>query len=66
MQTYTVNERKRKQALKRLVKDNVKTLKGFPKACYYIAILMQIVAFVCGTANVVHMVFLGYLQRYTL
>ncbi len=57
MQTYTVNERKRKQALKRLTKDNVKTLKGFPKACYYIAMFLRIVGYVCGTANVLHMVF---------
>ncbi len=57
MQTYVVNETKRKQALKLLVKENTKTLKGFPKACYYVSILLKIVAIVCGAGNVLHMIF---------
>lgn len=57
MQTYIVNEKKSKQAMKLLIKDNRKTLKCFPKVCYYIAMFMKFAAIVCGTANVLHMVF---------
>ncbi len=56
MQTYSVNEKKRKQALKQLVKENRKALKGFPKACYYIAIILKIAAILCGSANLLHMI----------
>lgn len=57
MQTYTVNEKKRRKALKQLTQDKRKTLKGFPKVCFYIAMGLKLIGLVCGTANVLHMVF---------
>lgn len=60
MQTYTVNAKKEKQAMKYLIKDNRKELKCFPKVCYYIAMVLKIIGIVCGTANILYMVFVSH------
>lgn len=65
MQTYVINEKKRKQALKLLIKDNRKTLKQFPKACYYITLAMRLTAIVGGIADVLYTV-LGNKDRYDM
>lgn len=57
MQTYTVNRKKRKRALKSLTKENINTLKGFPKACYYISALFKLLTIICVTGNVLYMLF---------
>lgn len=57
MITYKVNRLERKLAMNQLVKEKLETMKPFYTACYYLAIFLKYTAIVCGTANVLHMVF---------
>lgn len=59
MQSFEVNQGKRKKAIKQLVKTNVKEAKGFVKFCYGLTCFFRILAVILGLANILHAVFLG-------
>lgn len=59
MDTYNVDSKKRKHALKQVVKANVKQTKGFPKFCYWLTIFLRILAVVLGILNILYVVFLS-------
>ncbi len=57
MKTYQIIVNEQKKALRQLVKERVKTLKGFPKACYYLAWFFKLVTIVATSALLLHMIF---------
>jgi len=59
MQSYEINQGKRKKAIKQVVKTNVKTSKGFVKFCYGLTWFFRILAVVLGLANILYVVFLS-------
>ena len=59
MQSFEVNQGKRKKAIKQLVKTNVKEAKGFVKFCYGLTWFLRILAVILGLANILHVVFLS-------
>lgn len=59
MQSYEINQGKRKKAIKQLVKVNVKTAKGFVKFCYGLTWFLRILAVILGFANILYVVFLS-------
>ena len=59
MQSFEVNQRKRKKAIKQLVKTNVKEAKGFVKFCYGLTWFFRILAVILGLANILYVVFLS-------
>ena len=59
MQSYEVNQRKRKKAIKQVVKINVKTAKGGVKFCYGLTWFLRILAVILGLANILYVVFLS-------
>lgn len=59
MQSYEVNQGKRKKAIKQVVKTNVKTAKGFVKFCYGLTWFLRILAVILGLANILYVVFLS-------
>lgn len=59
MQSYKVNQGKRKKAIKQLVKTNVKAAKGFVKFCYGLTWFLRILAVILGLANILYVVFLN-------
>lgn len=58
MQSYEINHSKRKNAIKQVVKANVKTAKGFVKFCYGLTWFLRILAVILGLANILYVVFL--------
>ena len=48
MQSYETNQGKRKNAIKQIVKTNVKTTKGFVKFCYGLTWFLRILAVILG------------------
>lgn len=59
MHSFGVNQRKRKKAIKQLVKANVKEAKGFVKFCYGLTWFFRILAVILGLANILYVVFLS-------
>lgn len=59
MKKYDVNNKKRKQAMKQLVKINIKSAKGFIKFCYGLTIALRVLACVLGLANILYVIFLS-------
>lgn len=59
MQSYETNQGKRKNAIKQIVKTNVKTTKGFVKFCYGLTWFLRILAVILGLANILYVVFLS-------
>lgn len=57
MQSYETNQGKRKNAIKQIVKTNVKTTKGFVKFCYGLTWFLRILAVILGLANILYVVF---------
>lgn len=59
MQSYEVNQGKRKKAIKQVVKANVKNAKGFVKFCYGLTLFFRILAVILGLANILYVIFLS-------
>lgn len=59
MKKYNVNNKKRNQALKQLVKVNISSAKGFVKFCYGLTWFMRILSIVLGMLNVIYAVCVG-------
>ena len=59
MQSYEINQGKRKKAIKQVVKANVKISKGFVKFCYGLTWFLRILAVILGLANILYVVFLS-------
>ena len=59
MQSYEINQSKRKKAIKQVVKANVKHSKGFVKFCYGLTLFLRILAVILGLANVLYVIFLS-------
>lgn len=57
MQTYYINDKKRKKALKKVVKNNIGNAKGFVKFCYGLTIFFRLLAVVLGIATVLYVIF---------
>lgn len=57
MQTYDIDQTKRKKAIKKIVKINVKNTKGFVKFCYGLTIFLRILAILLGAANILYVIF---------
>lgn len=54
MQTYHINHKKQKKALKNYMKAEVKGASSFVRFCYALTILFRVLAVVLGIANVVY------------
>lgn len=57
MKTYDVDGKKRKKALKRIVKVNIKDSKGFVKFCYGLTWFLRTLAVALGIANIIYVMF---------
>lgn len=57
MQTFEVNQAKRKKAIKHVVKENVKSSKGFVRFCYVLTLFLRIFAVILGLVNILYAVF---------
>jgi len=59
MQSFEINQSKRKKAIKQVVKANVKHAKGFVKFCYGLTWFLRFLAIVLGIGNILYVVFLS-------
>ena len=59
MQTYCPDQRKRKNALKIIVRINIKQSKGFVKFCYGATWFLRVLAVILGIANILYVIFLS-------
>ena len=56
METYHADSRKKRKALKQVVKENVKSSKRFIKFCYVLTFLMRIAAVILGVLNIIYVI----------
>ena len=60
MKTYDVDTKKRKKALKRIVKKNIKSSKGFVKFSYMLTTILRMIAIVLGCLTVINVAFISH------
>lgn len=56
MQSFEIDKRKRKKALKQIVKQNLKSAKGFVKFCYVFTWFLRITAIILGLVTIVYVI----------
>lgn len=59
MEIYSVNNKKKKKALKKIIKTNVKSTKGFVKFCYGLTWFLEVLAIILGIANILYVIFVS-------
>lgn len=56
MQTYHINKKKRKKALKNVVKNNIQNSKGFVKFCYGLTVFFRLLAVALGITTILYVI----------